>query len=92
MSIWNESSDDRRARERKEQHDYEMDVMYEVWRSGGNPDAVDYDRVRDHYHESWSVDSSASAELKRQRPPPQPQPEYEPSPEDYPEENQDECA
>lgn len=42
------------------------DVYYEVWRRGGNPDAVDYDRVRDA--ESWghTVEDIAHAELRRQ--------------------------
>ncbi len=31
----------------KSSRDYHGDVFYEVWRSGGNPDAVDYDRVED---------------------------------------------
>lgn len=49
---------------REEEGRFEADVEYEVWRSGGNPDMVDRDRVQD-----WSpdVEGAAKSELKRQR-------------------------
>lgn len=53
--------------ERKKQRDYEGDVIYEVWRRGGNPDQVDYDRVIDDYYNGIESDHSALQELKRQR-------------------------
>ena len=45
---------------------YQGDVFYEVWRSGGNPDAVDYDRVRDCYSDGDEPECCASSELRRQ--------------------------
>jgi hypothetical protein len=50
------------ARER-----YFYDTAYEVWRNGGNPDAVDYDRCNDHYDGGDTPDETAASELRRQR-------------------------
>lgn len=49
---------------REEERRFYGDVEYEVWRSGGDPDMVDHDRVHD-----WSpdVDGAARSELRRQR-------------------------
>lgn len=47
--------------------DYGYDAMYEVWRSGGNPDRVDFDRVREHYYDGDSYEAAARAELRWQR-------------------------
>lgn len=55
---------------------YFGDVIYEVWRRGGNPDRVDADRVDDYRYDGVDADSAASAELRRQRPP-EPQPGLE---------------
>ena len=52
---------------REERRQYENDVFYEVWRSGGNPDGIDYDRVRDHYYDGYSSEESAGYELRSQR-------------------------
>jgi hypothetical protein len=49
--------------------DYRGDVFYDVWRSGGNPDAVDYDRVRDSYYDGLDSEDAARRELHAQRPP-----------------------
>lgn len=46
---------------------YFGDVCYEVWRSGGNPDSVDYDRVRDREYDGYDYIDSARAELSYQR-------------------------
>lgn len=43
---------------------YRGDVAYEVWRSGGNPDAVDYDRVDDYYWDGYDVDDVATIEMR----------------------------
>ena len=45
MSRYDESYEDRREREREDLRDFEGDVTYEVWRSGGNVDRIDRDRV-----------------------------------------------
>ena len=75
---------------RQDEDKYRGDVMYDVWRSGGNPDLVDYDRCRDDFFDGIDPRESANRELRRQRPP-EPQiteEEYyqEQYPEDYPEE------
>lgn len=46
--------------------EYEADVYYEVWRSGGNPEAIDLDRVDDAYRNGWYEDEAASQELRIQ--------------------------
>lgn len=61
-------SKDQRAEIRKREREYEADVDYEVYRRGGNVDAVGRDRVRDHYDNGLDADSAASVELRRQRP------------------------
>lgn len=76
MSRW---SEDDRDRERRE---YDADVFYDVWRSGGDPDRIDPDQVRDHFYDGFSAEDSARAELRAMRPR-EPEPEY-PEP-DYPE-------
>ena len=55
-------------RRRKERLEYEADVEYEVWRSGGNPDRVNRDRVNDSWYGDRDVDSAARRELNMQRP------------------------
>ena len=49
----------------RSRRDYEGDVIFDVWRSGGNPDAVDLDAVRDHYDAGDYPESAAAAELRR---------------------------
>ena len=39
----------------------------DVWRWGGNPDAVDYDHIKDDYYDEVYSEDSASAELRRMR-------------------------
>ena len=62
--------DERRQQRREEEHRYQMDAMYEVWRAGGNPDRIDYDRVSDHHSNGDSYEAAAQDELRRQRPRP----------------------
>lgn len=64
---------------------FEGDVVYDVWRSGGNPDAVSHDRLRDDYYDDRSVDEVVARELRSQRRPPEPESEIE-TEEEYPEE------
>ncbi len=56
-----------RARD-KERSDYYGDVVYEVWRHGGDPDMVDYDRLDDYRYEGLYPDEAASRELRRRSP------------------------
>lgn len=56
---------------REERRRYEGDVIYEVWRRGGNVDRVDMDRVDDYYYGDVSAGHAAGSELKRQRPEPE---------------------
>lgn len=67
---------------REEQREYENDVFYEVWRSGGNPDRINYDRVEDHFYNGDCYETATRHELRMQRPPQQ-------EPEQYPEERQE---
>jgi len=46
-------------------HDAWGDAVYEVWRSGGNSDLVDYERVRDDV--SWGADRHEAAENETHR-------------------------
>jgi hypothetical protein len=46
--------------------DYENDVYYEVWRSGKNPDVINYDRVEDHYYNGDPTEAAARDEIRRQ--------------------------
>jgi len=45
------------------------DLVYDVWRAGGNPDSVDRDRFEDKYEGSYDFISDThvlQAELRRQ--------------------------
>lgn len=67
-------TDAERDREREE---YRSEVVYRVWKSGGNPDAVSYDRVENAYWGHRSEGSAVADELRRQRPPEPEPPEDE---------------
>lgn len=51
---------------RRDRRDYENDVFYEVWRSGRNPDAIDYDRVEDSYYQGVEAKYAAAREIRAQ--------------------------
>lgn len=70
MSTWGESYEERYQRRREEQRQYENDVFYEVWRSGGNPDRINYERVQESYYDGRDAESAAGVEVSRQRKPP----------------------
>lgn len=59
----------RREARRKEERRYHADVAYDVWRSGGNMDRVNYERVQDAFYNLVDSESAARAELRNQRPP-----------------------
>lgn len=68
MRMWDRENSDLRQDEWRERQDrYQGDVVYEVWRRGGNPDNVDYDRVRDHYYDGYSVEASARKMMPKRR-------------------------
>lgn len=54
-------------KKRDERREYEADVFYEVWRSGGNPDAINYDRVDDARWDGIDAEGAARTELRKQR-------------------------
>jgi hypothetical protein len=56
------SSGDREDRRR-----YEGDLVYEVWRSGGDLNAVHPDDVDDYYWNDVPATDAAHAEVERQR-------------------------
>ncbi len=47
--------------------EYEGNVWYEVWRSGGNSDLVDFDRLEDYYYEGLYPEEAARREIQLQR-------------------------
>lgn len=49
--------------------DYRGDVIYEVWRRGGNIDRVDDDRVSDYYYDGYDYEQAAYFEMRRLYPP-----------------------
>ena len=51
---------------REEQRKYDNDVFYDVWRSGGNPDAIDFDRTRDAYYDGILAEDCASRIVREQ--------------------------
>ncbi|MFA5385517.1 MAG: hypothetical protein WC364_12850 [Eubacteriales bacterium] len=51
----------------KERREYYGDVTYEIWRRGGNPDEIDYDRLDDYCYEGLYSAEAATLELRRQR-------------------------
>lgn len=65
------------SRDRDEQRRYEMDVFYEVWRSGGNPDRINDDRVTDSFYEGRDAEAAASRELRAMRPREEEQEQFE---------------
>lgn len=56
--------------DRKALSDYHGDVAYQVWRSGGNPDRVNPDRVTDGFYGGETAGMTARREMERQKPPP----------------------
>ena len=66
--FWHDDYESRREQRREEERSYRADVDYDVWRSGGNMDRVDYDRVGDAFRDGRSHESAARSELQAQRP------------------------
>lgn len=46
--------------------DYRGDVVYEVWRRGGNVDRIDDDRVHEHYSYGDEYEQAADHEMRLQ--------------------------
>ena len=55
---------------REERRTYEGDVVYEVWRSGGNVDHINDDRVSESYWDGLSAEQAAYREIARREPQP----------------------
>ena len=68
---------------REERRAYEADVEYKVWRSGGNPDNVNYDRIEEHFYNGDYSESAAAHEMKMQ------QRHQQPDEEEYPQQEQE---
>jgi hypothetical protein len=66
-----------REEQREERRQYENDVYYEVWRGGGDPDRIDFDRVEDQRQDGAYPEEAASSEIRKQAPRPQIEPENE---------------
>ena len=60
-----------REERREEARQYQGDVEYAIWLSGGSVDRVDYNRVQDHYYDGFRVEEAARHELNQQRPKPE---------------------
>lgn len=54
-------------RSRQEEEKYRGDVVYDVWRSGANPDRINDDRVSDYFHNGLTSHEAAMAEIQRQQ-------------------------
>jgi hypothetical protein len=54
--------------QREERRRYEADVVYETWRSGGDPDRVNVERTEEHYYNGDSCENAVRDELRHQRP------------------------
>ena len=50
-----------------ERDDYFGDVVYDAWRSGYNPDAVERDQVEDYRDEGMDSFEAGEAECRRQQ-------------------------
>ena len=72
----NDPWEERRAQREQDQRDYQSEVSYQVWRAGGNPDAIDYERVRDGFYDCQNADDTARRELRDQMPKQNPEEEY----------------
>lgn len=59
MSYWKERQ--------KEYEKYQDDVVFEVWRRGGNVDCIDEDRVDNRWADDVSAENAAREEIRRQQ-------------------------
>jgi len=55
------------SKDKEERRKYYGDVEFEVWRRGGDPDAVDRDRLEDMRYEGLYSADAATLELRRHR-------------------------
>ena len=51
---------------REELLEYEGDVYYDVWCLGGEPDAIDFERVDECFHDGTPPDEAAAIEIRAQ--------------------------
>lgn len=50
---------------RKETQDAFGDAVYDAWRSGRNPDLVDYERIRDDVYDGYDRFEASEREVSR---------------------------
>ncbi len=53
--------------DRQKRTDFNGDVVYDVWRNGGNPDEIDEVRLDEAYWDGYEADEFAQSEVRRQR-------------------------
>lgn len=68
MSRYSDDYRERQEQRERERREYHREVEYDVWRSGGNMDRVDYDRVQDSYYDGYSTEEAARREIRAQQP------------------------
>ena len=52
--------------ESEKRRKFDADVHYDVWRSGGNPDAIDRDALRDDYYAGEHAEDVATSIVRQQ--------------------------
>lgn len=65
---WNDDDYRRREQRHEEERRYQGDVTYDVWRSGGNVDHIDRDRVSDAFRDGDPYESAARREIRAHTP------------------------
>ncbi len=58
---------DRFEKSRERRRKFEAHATYEVWRNGGNPDAIDLDRIDAAYYAGDYPEEAADRKLRHQR-------------------------
>ena len=56
-----------RMTDRSKRQDFNGDVAYDVWRSGGDPDSIDETRLDEAYWDGYEAEAFAESEVIRQR-------------------------
>lgn len=51
---------------REERREYEGDVYYDVWCGGGEPDAIDFERVDECFYDGTPPEEAAAIEIRAQ--------------------------
>ena len=51
---------------REERREYEGDVYYDVWCGGGEPDAIDFERVDECFYDGLQPEAASAIEIMAQ--------------------------